>query len=82
MSYPQCCLPCGLRSSSYDPTRRKKAGELQILRCQGIKVTDYNFTLDTLALKPSDFSNVRVTSQPTHFLIRRLIPSVHARLTP
>jgi hypothetical protein len=30
-----CCLPFG------------KAGELQILCCQGIKVTDYNFTLDT-----------------------------------
>ena len=36
-----------------------KAGELQILCCQGIKVTDYNFTLDALALKPSGFCNVR-----------------------
>jgi hypothetical protein len=37
-----------------------KAGGLQILCCQGIEVTDYNFTLDALALKPSDFCNVRV----------------------
>jgi hypothetical protein len=43
-----CCLPCG------------KAGGLQILCCQGIKVNDYNFTLDALALKPSGFCNVRV----------------------
>jgi len=42
-----CCLPFG------------KAGGLQILCCQGIKVTDYNFTLDALALKPSGFCNVR-----------------------
>ena len=38
----------------------RKAGGLQILCCQGIKVTDYNFTLDALALKSSDFCNVRV----------------------
>ena len=43
-----CCLPYG------------KAGGLQILCCQGINVTDYNFNLDALALKPSDFCNVRV----------------------
>ena len=43
-----CCLPYG------------KAGGLQILCCQGIKVTDYNFTLDALALKPSSFCNVRL----------------------
>ena len=42
------CLPFG------------KAGGLQILRCQGIAVNYYNFTLDALALKPSDFCNVRV----------------------
>jgi hypothetical protein len=41
-----CCLPCG------------KAGGLQILCCQGFEVNDYNFTLDALALKPSDFCNV------------------------
>src|SRR5210317_1665213 len=45
-----CCLPYG------------KAGELQILCCQGINVTDYNFNLDALALKPSAFCNVRVKS--------------------
>ena len=45
-----CCLPCG------------KAGGLEILCCQGIKVTDYNFTLDALALKPSDFCDVKVDS--------------------
>ena len=45
-----CCLPYG------------KAGGLQILCCQGINVTDYNFNLDALALKPSDFCNVRVKS--------------------
>ncbi len=43
-----CCLPYG------------KAGGLQILCCQGINVTDYNFNLDALALKPSDFCNIRV----------------------
>ena len=43
-----CCLPFG------------KAGGLQILCCQGINVTDYNFNLDALALKPSDFCNIRV----------------------
>ena len=37
-----------------------KAGGLQILCCQGFEVNDYNFTLDALALKPSDFCNVRV----------------------
>ena len=42
------CLPYG------------KAGGLQILCCQGIKVTDYNFTLDALALKPSNFCSARV----------------------
>jgi hypothetical protein len=46
----QCCLPCG------------KAGGLQILCCQGINLSDYNFNLDALALKPSDFCNVRVYS--------------------
>jgi hypothetical protein len=42
------CLPFG------------KAGELQILCCQGFEVNDYNFTLDALALKLSGFCNVRV----------------------
>ena len=40
-----------------------KAGELQILCCQGIKVTDYNFTLDAWTLKPSGFCNVRVSAK-------------------
>jgi len=40
----------------------RKAGRLQILCCQGIKVADYTFTLDALALKPSDFCNFRETS--------------------
>jgi len=44
------CLPYG------------KAGGLQILCCQGINVTDYNFNLDALALKPSDFCNFRVNA--------------------
>ena len=39
----------------------RKAGGLQILRCQGINVTDYNFNLDALDLKPSDFCTVRVS---------------------
>jgi len=43
-----CCLPFG------------KAGELQILCCQGFAVNDYSFTLDALTLKPSGFCNVRV----------------------
>jgi len=37
-----------------------KAGELQILRCQGIAVSYYSFSLDALTLKLSDFCNVRV----------------------
>ena len=41
-----------------------KAGGLQILCCQGFAVNDYNFTLDALALKPSDFCNVEVFSRP------------------
>jgi hypothetical protein len=45
-----CCFPYG------------KAGGLQFLCCQEIKVTDYNFTLDALALKPSGFCNVRAYS--------------------
>ena len=28
--------------------------------CQGINETDHNFNLDALALKPSDFCNIRV----------------------
>ena len=43
-----CCLPC------------RKAGGLQILCCQGIAVNDYSFTLEALALKPSDFCNIKV----------------------
>ena len=43
-----CSLPCG------------KAGGLQILRCQGIAVGHYGFTLDALTLKSSDFCNVGV----------------------
>jgi hypothetical protein len=35
-----------------------KAGELQILCCQGIKVTDYIFTLDALALSPPAFATL------------------------
>ena len=45
----------------------RKAGELQILCCQGIKVNDYNFTLDVLALKPSGFCNVRVNFSELNF---------------
>ncbi len=44
------CLPFG------------KAGGLQILRCQGIEVNHYNFTLDALTLMPSGFCNVKVYS--------------------
>ena len=36
----------------------RKAGELQILCCQGIAVADYSFTLDALALKPSAFATL------------------------
>ena len=42
------CLPC------------RKAGGLQILRCQGIAVGNYSFTLDAWTLKPSGFCNVEV----------------------
>ena len=49
------CLPFG------------KARGLQILRCQGIEVNNYNFTLDALTLKPSGFCNVRVTYN-NHFV--------------
>jgi len=37
-----------------------KAGGLQILCCQGFAVSHDSFTLSALALKPSDFCNVRV----------------------
>ncbi len=57
-----CCLPYG------------KAGGLHILCCQGIKVTDYNFTLDALALKPSDFCNVRV--KYFALLLQFILPAV------
>jgi hypothetical protein len=53
-------LPCG------------KAGGLQIRCCQGIVVTDYNFTLDALALKPSGFCNVRVDSIFNFFFFDRI----------
>jgi hypothetical protein len=36
-----------------------KAGELQILCCQGFEVNGYNFTLDAWALKPSGFCNAK-----------------------
>jgi hypothetical protein len=45
--------------------QRGKAGELQFLCCQGIKVADYNFTLDAWALKLSDFCNTRVYFEGT-----------------
>jgi hypothetical protein len=49
-----------------------KAGGLQILCCQGFAVTDYNFTLVALALKPSGFCNVWVYHrQYIIFLLRR-----------
>ena len=41
----------------------RKAGGLQILRCQGIAVVKYSFTLDALTLKPSGFCNVGVKKQ-------------------
>jgi len=37
-----------------------KTGGLQILRCQGIAVVKYSFTLDAWTLKPFDFCNVGV----------------------
>jgi hypothetical protein len=58
-----CCLPYG------------KTGGLQILCCQGIKVTDYNFNLDALALKPSDFCNVRVAHPDIFCWVSSLYPT-------
>jgi hypothetical protein len=55
------CLPYG------------KAGELQILCCQGIKVTDYNFTLDAWALKPSGFCNVSCSGESQQINFKTLI---------
>jgi hypothetical protein len=46
--YRPSFFPCG------------KAGELHILRCQGLATDDYGFTLGALTLKPSDFCNVGV----------------------
>ena len=37
-----------------------KAGDLQILRCQGFAVVHYSITLFASSLKTSDFCNVRV----------------------
>ncbi len=44
-----CCFPSG------------KAAGLQILCCQGFAVSEYSFTLGALALKPSDFYNIKVS---------------------
>ena len=41
-----------------------KVGEFQIRRCRGFAVADYGFTLGALALKPSDFCNIRVRLAP------------------
>jgi hypothetical protein len=37
-----------------------KAGDLQILRCQGFAVVHYSVTLSVSSLKTSGFCNVRV----------------------
>ena len=42
----------------------RKAGGLEILRCQGIAVGNYSFTLDALTLKPSGFCNVGGLTMP------------------
>jgi hypothetical protein len=62
-------------SLSASTQRDGRAGGLQILCCQGIKVTDYDFTLDALALKPSDFCSVRVylAGHAARVNIRRVI---------
>jgi hypothetical protein len=44
-----------------------KAGELQILRCQGFAVDYYSFTLYALALEPSSFCNVGVNASGSLF---------------
>ena len=62
MSILPCSLPYG------------KAGGLQILCCQEINVSDYNFNLDALALKPSDFCNVREFSLLSVTIIEACLP--------
>jgi len=47
-----------------------KAGGSQILRCQGIAVKRYGFTLGALALAPSGFCNDRVYSNATSVSLR------------
>jgi len=54
-SFLPCCLPYG------------KAGGLQILCCQGFAVYEYSFALDALALKPSDFCNIKVKAAGDFF---------------
>ncbi|MGD8448017.1 MAG: hypothetical protein PVF36_02210 [Desulfobacterales bacterium] len=50
-----------------------KAGGLQIRRCQGFAVVYYGFTLGALALKPSDFCNVRVFIRYFHREIQSIV---------
>jgi len=42
-----------------------KAGGAQVLRCQGIAVNYYGFTLGALALNPSGFCNAGVDATAT-----------------
>ncbi len=55
----QRCIPGSVRFFSIFFTLKtaRKAGGLQIRRCQGFAVAHYGFTLGALALKPSDFCN-------------------------
>jgi hypothetical protein len=58
----------------------QKAGGLQILRCQGIAVVNYSFTLDVLTLKPSGFCNVGVNLADKPFY-SGLVASMSAEAT-
>jgi hypothetical protein len=51
-----------------------KAGGLQILRCQGIALAYYGFTIDALTLKPSDFCNVGITAFANKIFVLTRLP--------
>ena len=60
----------------------RKAVWLQILCCQGIAVSDYSFTLDAMALKPSRFCNVGGKVAEFHRFHKYLISDIIVNQSP
>ncbi len=61
----QRCIPGSVRFYSIFFTLKttRKAGGIQVRRCQGFAVAHYGFTLGALALKPCDFCSTGVESK-------------------